>query len=68
MNITTRVPGDRPIMDIVYSYKFWKGNGFISTEGIGSTNPGDPYFLISVTINIICLFDMIFVLLNLVGI
>ena len=62
----TRVPGDIPIMEIVYKYKYWKF--FFATEGTGSTNPGDPYFLVSTTINIICLFDVIFVFMKLVGI
>ena len=68
MKSNTIAPGDRPIVDIVYKYKSWKVLGFIATEGTGSTNPGDPYFIVSVTINIICLFDVIFVLMKLVGI
>ena len=32
-----------PIMVIGYKYTFKKILGFISTEGDGSTEPGDPY-------------------------
>ena len=43
MNSTTRVPGGRPIVEIVYNYNYRKVLGLISTEGDGSTEPGDPY-------------------------
>ena len=33
MNITPRVPGDRPLMDIGNKYKYRKVLGFIATEG-----------------------------------
>ena len=39
----TRVPGDRPLMDIGYKYSYRNVLGFIDTEGAGSTEPGDPY-------------------------
>ena len=37
LKITPRVPGDRPLMTIVYKYNSMKVLGFISTEGYGST-------------------------------
>ena len=43
INSTTRVPGGRPLMAIVYKYNYRKVLGFIYTEGAGSTEPGDPY-------------------------
>ena len=42
MKITPRVLGDIPLMDIGYNYNSRKVLGFISTEGYGSTEPGDP--------------------------
>ena len=30
-------------MTIGYKYRYWKVQGFISTEGVVSTDPGDPY-------------------------
>ena len=43
LKINPRVTGDRPLMSIVYKYNYGKVLGFISTEGSGSTEPGDPY-------------------------
>ena len=43
MKSTTRVPDDRSLMVIGYKYNSWNVLGFISTEGYGSTEPGDPY-------------------------
>ena len=43
MKSNPRVPGDRPLMAIWYKYYSRKVLGFISTEGAGSTEPGDPY-------------------------
>ena len=40
---TTRVLSYRPLMDIGYTYNYRKVQRFISTEGAGSTEPGDPY-------------------------
>ena len=43
MNSNTRVTGGIPILDIVYKYNSREVLGFITTEGAGSTEPGDPY-------------------------
>ena len=43
MKSTPRVPVGRPLMDIGYNYNSRKVLGCISTEGAGSTEPGDPY-------------------------
>ena len=43
MKSTPRVPGDRPLTDIRYKYNSRKVLGFVTTEGSGSTEPGDPY-------------------------
>ena len=43
MKSTPRVPGGRPLMAIGQKYNSRKVLGFISTEGYGSTEPGDPY-------------------------
>ena len=40
---TPMVPGDIPLMDIKYKYNYRKILVFISTEGSGSTEPGDTY-------------------------
>ena len=42
MKSTPRVPGDRPLMVIVYKNISLKVLGFIVTEGGGSTDPDDP--------------------------
>ena len=43
MESTPGVPGDRPLMAILYTYNYRKVLGFISTKGFGSTESGDPY-------------------------
>ena len=43
LNITPRFPGERPLLAIGYEYNSRKVLGFIDTEGVGSTEPGDPY-------------------------
>ena len=43
LKCTTIDPGDRPLIAIVYKYKYRKVLGFISIEGSGSTEIGDPY-------------------------
>ena len=43
MKITTRVPGNIPLMTILYNCRSQKVLGFISTKGDGSTEPGVPY-------------------------
>ena len=43
MRITPRFTGGRPLLAIGYKYNSRKVLGFISTEGSGSTEPGDPY-------------------------
>ena len=43
MKSTPRVPGGIQLMAIGYQYNYRKVLGFISTEGYGSTEPGDPY-------------------------
>ena len=43
MKSNPRVPGGRPLLDIGYKYISRKVLGFISTDGAGSTEPGDPY-------------------------
>ena len=43
MKSTTRFPGGRPLMAIVYMYNSRNILGFIATEGSGSNEPGDPY-------------------------
>ena len=43
MKSITRVPCDRPLMNIGYKYNSRKVLLFIATEGAGSTEPGDPY-------------------------
>ena len=40
---TPRFPGESPILAIDYKYNSRKVLGFIATEGVGSTEPGDPY-------------------------
>ena len=40
---TPRFPGESTLLPIGYKYKYRKVLGFISTEGAGSTEPGDPY-------------------------
>ena len=42
MNSPPRLPGDIPLMSIVYLYNFWKVLGFIDTEGGEIIDPGDP--------------------------
>ena len=42
MNSMSRVPGERPLMTIGYKYNYRKVLGFISAEGTGSTDTGDP--------------------------
>ena len=43
MKSTPRVPGDRTLMSIGYTFNCRKFLGFIATEGSGSTEPGDTY-------------------------
>ena len=43
MKINPRFPGDMIIMEIRFKYNSQKVLGFISTEGSGITDPGDPY-------------------------
>ena len=40
---TLRFPGERPLPAIGCNYNYTKFLGFISTDGSGSTEPGDPY-------------------------
>ena len=42
MNSTPIVPGGRPLLDIGYKYNPRKVPGFITNEGFGITEPGDP--------------------------
>ena len=44
MEINLIVPGDIPLMDIGYKYKYKKVLGFIASEGAGSTDPGNSIF------------------------
>ena len=43
MKSTTRVPGGRPLMEIVCKYNYMKVLGFIASKGAGSNEPGDPF-------------------------
>ena len=43
MKITTIFPGEMTLLAIWYKYNYRKVLGFITTEGSGSTEPGDPY-------------------------
>ena len=43
MKITPRVTGYKPLMAIVYKYRYQKVLVFIATEGTGSTETGVPY-------------------------
>ena len=43
LRVTPRVPNNRKLMVIGYMYNSRKVLGFISNEGDGSTEPGDPY-------------------------
>ena len=43
MESTPRFPVEIPLLSIGYYYNSRKVLGFISTEGAGSTEPGDPY-------------------------
>ena len=43
MKSTQIVPGERPLLAIGYKYNSRKVLEFISTEGYGSTESGDPY-------------------------
>ena len=43
MKSTTRFPSSLPLLNIGYKYNSRKVLGFITTEGDGSTKPGDPY-------------------------
>ena len=43
LNSNPRVPGDRPLILIVYTYIYRKVLQFIASEGSGSTEPGDPF-------------------------
>ena len=43
MNMTQRVPGDRPLMDTRYNYISKNVLGLIDMEGSGSTIPDVPY-------------------------
>ena len=43
MNSTPIVPGDRPLMVIVYKYNYRKVLVFIANDGDGNTEPGDTY-------------------------
>ena len=43
LNSTPIFPGEIPLLAIGYKYNYRKVLGFISTEGAGSTEPGDPY-------------------------
>ena len=43
MNSTPRVTGSKPLMTILQQYNSSKVLVFITTEGSGNTEPGDPY-------------------------
>ena len=43
MNSTTRVPGGTTLMSTGYKNNYRELLGFISTEGYGSTEPGDSF-------------------------
>ena len=43
MNFTLRFPVEIPLLAIGYKCNYSKVLGFISNEGSGSTEPGDPY-------------------------
>ena len=60
MRINPRVPGGIPILYIVYKYKYREVLGFITTEGAGSTEPGDPYLSRLPDIFLVFLFIMLF--------
>ena len=55
-------PGERPLLAIGYKYNSRKVLGFISTEGAGSTEPGDPYLSLYLRFILIFLFAPLFVL------
>ena len=46
---TPRFPGEPPLLAIGYKYNSRKVLGFIATEGAGSNEPGDHYYLVSLT-------------------
>ena len=43
MKFSPIVPGDKPLMYFQYKYIYQKLLGFISMDGVGSTEPGVPY-------------------------
>ena len=67
MNISSRVPGDKPIMAIIYKYRSQKVLGFIDEEGSGITKLDVTYFYCYPEIYNV-LFSMFFVLVLLAGI
>ena len=54
-------PGEIPLLTIGYKYNSRKVLGFISTEGAGSPEPGDPYFFSSLTFILMFLFASLLV-------
>ena len=60
MKSNPRFPVDRPLLAIGYKYNSRKVLGFISTEGAGSTEPGDPYLSCFPDIFLVFLFIMLF--------
>ena len=55
-------PCGRPLTSIGYKYNSRKGLVFITTEGAGSTEPGDPYLSRFPDIFLMFLFVPLFVL------
>ena len=62
MKITLSIPGETTFMDIRYKYNSWNILRFITNEGYGSTDPGDPYLSYSLTNIIMFLFTLLLIL------
>ena len=62
MKITLSILGDTPLMDIRYKYNSWNILWFITNEGYGSTDPGDPYLSHSLKNIITSLFTLLLIL------
>ena len=60
MNSNPRVPGGIPLLAVGYKYNYRVVLGFITTEGAGSTEPGDPHLSRIPDIFLVFLFVMLF--------
>ena len=60
MNSNPRVPGGITLLAVGYKYNSREVLGFITTEGAGSTEPGDPYLSRLPDIFLVFLFVMLF--------